>query len=162
MFTPAFKQQVIERLLLELNNSLQSAELAAKSAHDLATHEQSKPETQYDTVGLEAAFLAEGQSQRVTQLQKEIADWQQLISCPSTNDIQSGSLIELTDETFSTRYFLLGRTSGGMTLTLAPLKVTVISHQSPMGKALLGKQIDDDVSLTVSEKTHVYEVSNIV
>ncbi|GAM58368.1 transcription elongation factor [Vibrio ishigakensis] len=60
-----YKEQLRSELIEILTTQRQNALAAADSAHDDATHEQSVAETQYDTVGLEAAYLAHGQSQRV-------------------------------------------------------------------------------------------------
>ena len=162
MLTSGLKEKLFELLISELNKSLQSAIIAAKSAHALATHEQSKAETQYDTVGLEASFLAEGQSQRVTQLQQEITGWQQLSASPINGDVQPGMLIEITDDEQNLQYFLLGRTSGGLRLQYQEFKVTVITESSPIGQALIDKQLGDEITLTVNGTTRFYEINNLV
>ncbi len=60
----AIVQQVIERLGLEL----QAPEQAARVAHETATHEENIAENKYDTLGLEAAYLAAGQARRVEEI----------------------------------------------------------------------------------------------
>ena len=54
------QQQVLERLA----EDLLQAEQAARAAHETATHEESVAENKYDTLGLEAAYLATGQVRR--------------------------------------------------------------------------------------------------
>jgi hypothetical protein len=54
------QQQVLERLA----EDLLQAEQAARAAHDTATHEENIAENKYDTLGLEAAYLATGQARR--------------------------------------------------------------------------------------------------
>eukprot|EP01034_Spumella_vulgaris_P013642 gene13642-17415_t len=53
-------QQVLERLA----EDLLQAEQAAQAAHETATHEENIAENKYDTLGLEAAYLAVGQVRR--------------------------------------------------------------------------------------------------
>lgn len=70
----AIVQQVIERLGLEL----QAAEQAARVAHETATHEENIAENKYDTLGLEAAYLAAGQARRVEEIGRRLRVWRQL------------------------------------------------------------------------------------
>lgn len=51
------QQQVLERLA----DDLLQVEQAARVAHETATHEENIAENKYDTLGLEAAYLATGQ-----------------------------------------------------------------------------------------------------
>ena len=66
------KTHVIEHLRFALESQLHRAKEAAKAAHDAATHEESVAETQYDTLGLEAAYLAQGQAERVNECYRDI------------------------------------------------------------------------------------------
>ena len=54
------QQQVLDRLA----EDLLQAEQAAQAAHETATHEENIAENKYDTLGLEAAYLATGQVRR--------------------------------------------------------------------------------------------------
>ena len=54
------QQQVLERLA----EDLLQAEQAMRAAHETATHEENIAENKYDTLGLEAAYLATGQARR--------------------------------------------------------------------------------------------------
>ena len=54
------QQQVLERLA----EDLLEVEEAVRVAHEAATHEENIAENKYDTLGLEAAYLATGQARR--------------------------------------------------------------------------------------------------
>ena len=58
------KLQIIDLILDDLRQAYQGAMHAADQAHSAATDDQSVAETQYDTLAIEAAYLAHGQSQR--------------------------------------------------------------------------------------------------
>jgi len=66
------KAEVISKILTYLQNELASLSTAAKNAHLAAIDDQSVAETQYDTLAIEASYLAEGQSRRVEALKKSI------------------------------------------------------------------------------------------
>lgn len=141
-------RELLFNLLFEqLNSSLAIAIKAANDARDLATHEQSKPETQYDTVGLEASYLAHGQSQRVNDLQLAIEDWQtlQLKSFEEGSKISTGAIVELKGSE-SVHYYLLGNFSGGVKLQLNDKLITAVSILSPIGEHLSEKEIGDEIT----------------
>ncbi len=156
------RNRVFQALFNKLNESFSTASEAANKARELATHEQSKPETQYDTVGLEASYLAQGQSQRAQEIQLAIHDWKQLATKIFTEDdeISPGAIITLEDHECKTTTFLLGRHSGGVQLRLDDIVVNVISDQSPLGQSLINKVIGDEVA-SIGEPTKWLEIVNI-
>ena len=77
------KSHVIEHLKFALEAQLNSAKQAAKAAHDAATHEESVAETQYDTLGLEAVYLARGQAERVNDCYKSIKQFEAIFKEPT-------------------------------------------------------------------------------
>lgn len=54
------KQDVLQRIIDKLNIDLDIAERAAQTAYETATHEENIAENKYDTLGLEASYLAAG------------------------------------------------------------------------------------------------------
>lgn len=160
---PIDKSDLIQSLILELQQSLLNATQAAKDAHDLATHDQSKAETQYDTVAIEAAYLAEGQSKRVDAFKCAIADWQMLKekSVQAEAIVKLGSLVCVENEQGLMLYYLLGNEAGGLKLQYGKQVVTVISIQSPIGKALLAKEVDEEVHFNIGHEKRVITVFSI-
>ena len=67
------QQQVLARLA----EDLLQAEQAARAAHETATHEENIAENKYDTLGLEAAYLATGQARRAEAIRQAMANWHQ-------------------------------------------------------------------------------------
>lgn len=166
------KQQLLNTLLEEIDKSLSIATSAANDAKDLATHEQSKPETQYDTVGLEASYLAHGQSQRVAELKLALLQWQKLrgVLIEQQKPIEFGSLIQLQNDKGNSSksnvnnngsWFLLGPAMGGLKLKQNDYLITVITNSSPLGKLLIGKYLDDEITLTLQGKKVEYEIVGI-
>jgi transcription elongation GreA/GreB family factor len=171
------KEQLLTSLLAEIEKSLEIATRAANDAKDLATHEQSKPETQYDTVGLEASYLAHGQSQRVAELKLALLQWQKLrgVLIDQHKPIEFGSLIQLQNDNGDSSssssssissanvnnhasWFLLGPAMGGLKLKQNNNLITVITDSSPLGKLLIGKYLDDEITLTLQGKKIDYEI----
>src|SRR3989344_7944608 len=68
------QKQELERLA----EDLVQAEQAMRAAHETATHEEKIAENKYDTLGLEAAYLAAGQAKRVEEIKQSLALCQNL------------------------------------------------------------------------------------
>lgn len=134
---------ITKALQLELNQAIS----AANEAHAAAVDDQSVAETQYDTLAIEASYLAEGQSRRVNEIQKAIKDYQtlKLIDFDENSSITLTALVQLSHDTASKNWFFIGPAAGGFHCKLANQKITVITPQSPMGIALLDKYQEDTI-----------------
>ena len=72
------KEALIKKIVARLREELEAYFNAARTAHEEATHEQSKAENKYDTRGLEASYLAHGQSRQAAELEAAIATFEQM------------------------------------------------------------------------------------
>lgn len=66
------KLQLISKIIKHLEKELKNAILAANNARDAAVNDESVAETQYDTIAIEAGYLAQGQSKRVDEFETAI------------------------------------------------------------------------------------------
>jgi len=150
------QQQVLERLAEDL---LQADE-AARVAHETATHEENIAENKYDTLGLEAAYLATGQARRAEAIRQAMANWRQFRPCAYDADkgIQVGALVCLVDADDKQQQFLLGPAGGSMKLVNGTQVVQVIGGEAPLGKAMLGKYEGDEVSIEGAPIRQQFEV----
>jgi len=153
------KQTVLQRL----EDSLRQAEQAARAAHETATHEENIAENKYDTLGLEAAYLATGQQRRAEAIVQALGAWRAFM--PRDHDeglgIQLGALVTLADARGGLQTVFLGPTGGSMSLDLGTGTVQVISRESPLGMALLGKGEGDEVSLPGPSARSPFEVVGV-
>ncbi len=153
------QQQVLARLAEDLRQT----EEAARVAHEAATHEENIAENKYDTLGLEAAYLATGQARRAEAIRQAIASWRQFR--PRAYDdslgIQLGALVCLVDADDRQQHLFLGPEGGSMKLGSGAGLVQVISSQAPLGRALLGKREGDEVALQVAPTRLQFEVLRV-
>jgi transcription elongation GreA/GreB family factor len=153
------QQQVLERLA----EDLLQAEEAARVAHETATHEENIAENKYDTLGLEAAYLATGQARRAEAIRQAMAHWRQFRPRPydASQGIQIGALVCLVDADDKKQQLFLGPNGGSMKLTSGAQTVQVISSEAPLGRAMLGKCEGDEVSLLVEPIRQHFEVLRV-
>jgi transcription elongation GreA/GreB family factor len=153
------QQQVLERLAQDL---LQ-AEQAVRAAHETATHEENIAENKYDTLGLEAAYLATGQARRAEAIRQAMAHWRQFRPRPydASKGIQLGALVCLVDADDKQQQLFLGPDGGSMKLVSGDQLVQVISCESPLGRAMLGKCEGDEVSIQVAPIRQQFEVLRV-
>ncbi|MET0389784.1 MAG: hypothetical protein ABW321_27675, partial [Polyangiales bacterium] len=98
----------------------------------------------------EASYLARGQAQRVVDLQQAL---QQIKFMPlrdfgPDDAIDIAALIEVeTEGETATRWYWLTPAGGGRTLQLGATAVDVVTPQAPLGRALVGRYVGDEITL---------------
>jgi len=152
------KKRVLAALQLALEATYQVAFNAAQRAHETATAEENIAENKYDTLAVEAAYLAQGQSVRVAQCDADIEAFKALPAKPSSNKIGLGSLVLITDENDIEKHLFLGPSAGGLKITVDDIEIVVVTQASPLGKAVYGKIIGDEITLSIAGKKSHYEI----
>lgn len=145
------KKQLIDLIVTALAKELQQAIDAANEAHAAAVDDQSVAETQYDTLAIEASYLAEGLSKRVNEFQHAIDAYTalEILEFDVDSYIALGALVQLSADNKAKHWYFLGPAAGGFRCKLDKQNITVVTPQSPMGIALLGKQQDDDITMMI-------------
>ena len=162
ILTEVNKQQLVEAILAQLTNELGNYAKAARAAHAEATHEQSKAENKYDTRGLEASYLARGQSRQAGELEQSIARIRALplrdFADGEPADI--GAVIELHAKKEKSFYFLLPR-AGGTEVVHDGSDVLVITPESPLGRQLAGRKQGERFQLEIAGTQAEYRVAGV-
>ncbi len=156
------KRAIIKKITAKLADELELYFRAAQFARAEATHEQNKAEHKYDTRGLEASYLAHGQSRQAAELETAIREFEKLDGHPlaAGEAIALGALVELEHSGEKTLYFL-GPRAGGTEVIHDRKEILVITPQSPLGEQLLGKQQGDRPQLNlggVPQPAHILRV----
>ena len=154
------KAAVLKKIVERLTADLEVYFKAAKAAHFEATHEQSKAENKYDTRGLEASYLARGQSKQAAELEQALEQYRALSVREFTAEtpVDIGALVELAVGRERSWYFL-GPRAGGTEVNHAGHEITVITPQSPIGQLLVGRRQGESVRLTFGAKAEAKLVS---
>ncbi len=152
-----------ESLKLELCAAMRAELDAAMRAHKAtaagATHEEAKPENDKDTRALEQSYLARGQATRVRDLELACAEVEAMSVRPfGEAPIALGALVHCVEDGRDQTFFLAAH--GGGT-RLAGGAVQVVTPQSPIGRALLGKRAGDECEIIVAGKRREFEVARV-
>ncbi len=154
------KTQLQPLILAQLQADLALALRAAQSAHEAATHEENIAENKYDTLGLEASYLAAGQARRVEEIRQALSAWEQFQLRPfeARQGIQLGSLVWLADARGAEQCVLLGPDGAGLKVALDDQEVRLISPRAPLGQRLIGCGPGDQIEIRVGTNVQAYEV----
>ncbi|WP_223270363.1 hypothetical protein [Colwellia sp. C1TZA3] len=132
--------------------------MAANNAHKAATDDQSVAETQYDTLAIEQSYLAEGQSRRVDEIRYAIHRLQNIptATLQQKQQINIGSVVQLEKDIAQQQWFFLAPVAGGYRCKLAmqdsTINIVVITPEAPLGAAMMGKVLDDEINIKIAQK----------
>ena len=156
------KDRLLELVRSRIETELATLLKAAQTAHEEATHEESKPEDQYDTRGLEASYLAVAQAQRAAELQQLLntLKYLPLQKFEKADPIAVSALVELACDDVNTWYFIIPG-GGGLSVTIEGKKVLVVTPHSPMGDSLLGRKAGDAFEVEARGAAREYEILSV-
>ncbi len=134
------KALIVQKILAALAEELERYARSARSAHAEATDEQSKAENKYDTRGLEASYLARGQSSQAAEVLQAIQRFEalELRDFAAKEPIDIGAVVELERKGGNAVYFV-GPRAGGVEVEVEGRPVLVITPQSALGQQLAGR-----------------------
>jgi transcription elongation GreA/GreB family factor len=143
------KKALVTLIINNLEQELLQAISAANEAHAAAVDDQSVAETQYDTLAIEASYLAEGQSRRVQELQEALLSYQELILVEFNENmpIALSALVQLHGDSKKQHWFFIGPVAGGFRCKLNEQYITVITPKSPIGKVLMREFEGEDINV---------------
>lgn len=156
------KAVLLEKIMQQLSGELETYGRAARAAHAEATHEQSRAENKYDTRGLEASYLARGQSRQAAALENTLQQYQALTlrRFETTDPVDLTALVQLEGPGGRSTYFI-GPGAGGTEVPLGEVEVTVITPQSPLGRQILGRRAGDRLQLELGGARNEYRVVGV-
>lgn len=157
------KNALIAKIIEQLTAELELFAKAARSSHAEATHEQSKAESKYDTRGLEASYLARGQSRQLAETEQAIKQFEMLalLEFGPNVPIQLSALVELEGSGERAFYFM-GPRAGGTEITHEEKEILVITPQSPLGVQLMGRKQGDRLRMEIGGLMNEYRVASVL
>lgn len=157
------KRAIIKKIVNRLNEELEIYFRAAQASRTEATHEQSKAENKYDTRGLEASYLARGQSKQAAEIQGAIAAFEKLNTRAfgEGDPVDVGAFVEVEMDGEKSAYFI-GPKAGGTEILHDRREVLVITPESPLGQQLMGKKQGEVMKLQLAHAQNQCRVVKVV
>jgi transcription elongation GreA/GreB family factor len=143
------KARVLAALRERVAAQLAALTSSQKTAQAGATHAEAKQEHPKDTRAIESQYLARGRAARVENLQDVRAVLHALAPVAFDDDdpIALTALVGVeTDEGDESLYFVVPA-GGGETLVVDDTTILAVTPASPLGHALIGRHVDDEVSV---------------
>lgn len=156
------KRKLIQKIIAELAGGLDLYAKAARAAHAEATHESSKAENKYDTRGLEASYLARGQSKQAAETAQAIEEFERLVprTFTAADEIDVGAFVELKAKS-SRAFYFIGPRGGGTEVTHDGEEVLVITPSSPLGQQIVGRKEGDKVKLHIAGSSSEFRIAAV-
>ena len=141
------KSEIIKALLEVMEANLRRQFDANKNASDGATNAEARAETKWDTCGLEASYLARGHALQFKQTAAQVDELRAMEPQSfAGKPIGVGALVKV-DSDGEIMFFFLMNHGGGTELKLDFGEVTVVTPESPVGVAMLGKEQGESYTL---------------
>lgn len=159
------KTDLLRLIIEQLTHDLSVQFNAALAAHEASTHEENIPDNKYETLALEASYIAQGQANRAQELRRALDIYKQLTLEPFDDSSAIGltALVTLTGEDGTSRTFFIGPLEGGMKLVdgRSGDEVVVITPASPLGRQLIGRGVGDPVMIRVGTIDKEFEIVRV-
>lgn len=155
------KKNVLAAIEATLATKIERLARASERARAEATSEDNKAESKYDTRGLEAGYLANGQALEAESAAVDLQNYRALFAglAESTEEqagdgIRRGSLVRVRLGT-AVSWLFVGLDSGGFEVDVNGVEITVISTGSPLAKQMLGMSTGGRIGKPVGEVLEV-------
>jgi len=159
------KANLLQLIIEQLTQDLAIQFNAAKSAHEASTHEENIPDNKYETLALEASYVAQGQANRAQELRRALEAYKQLtlLQFDDTGAIGLTALVTLAGEGSASRTVFIGPMEGGLKVSdpLTKTEIVVITPASPLGRDLIGKTSGDQVRIGSGSGSREYEIVGV-
>lgn len=149
---PPRKPAVLDALRAQIRADLAALTESQERASEGVTHEESRQENDKDTRAIEASYLALGLARRVVELRSVEGALKQTCFDRVFSDedpVALGALVSLsaTHDEDDVMTCLLAARGGGLQAEVDGISVRVVTPESPLGNALIGASLDDEVEL---------------
>jgi len=157
------KRDIVAQIVESISSELETIERSARSAHEAATHEESRSEDAHDTRSIEAGYLAGAQTARALELKKTLIEYRELALREFGLDeaVAVGALVLAALDEKKGWYFIVGSGAAGSTVQVNGVKVQIVTARSPLGEALIGFKRGDSSELESQRGTVEIEILEV-
>ncbi len=157
------KSRIFAVLLEKIRSELEMVLASQQSTHEGAHHEEAKAEHDKDTRAIEQSYLALGLARRVVELQQTVATLESLNvrEFKESDAVRLTALVTARDEDEATVHYLVAPVSGGTRLDVDGVEITVVTPESPLGRAIAGKKRGEEFVVKLAKNERSYEILRV-
>jgi transcription elongation GreA/GreB family factor len=157
------KTKIIQLIVEQLTHDLAVQFNAAITAHEASTHEENIPDNKYETLALEASYLAQGQANRAGEIKRALTNYKQLTLQQFDDDstIRLTALVTIADKDATTKTFFIGPLEGGMKVIDNQSEIVIITPASRLGRDLIGKSVGELVRTGAGSSGKEFEIVRV-
>ncbi len=157
------KQAIFAQLTAAVRREFQIVLAAQQATQAGATHEEARPENDKDTRALEQTYLARGQAERVAALRSELEQMKSFVvrAFSAESPIGLGALLRSEDDEGEAQLYLLAPAGAGEILTCELGAVRVVTPRSPLGRALVGARLGDDIEIRTPSGKRTLSITSL-
>lgn len=149
MGNPIDKTALLAELLRLVEVDLDAITAGQQASQEGATHAENKAEGDKDMRSTESSYLARGLAKRVLELREAVSKLSNLNNrvFGAESKVAMSALIQVEDEEEQRIHYYIAPSGGGIVVELGEHKVSVITPTSPLARAMIGRELDDEVEL---------------
>ena len=159
------KPDLLRLIIEQLTHDLAVQFNAALAAHVASAHEENIPNNKYETLALEASYVAQGQANRAQEIRRALETYKQLTlqNYDDNSTIGLTALVSLSGDDDTTRTVFVGPLEGGMKVIdhMTGAEIVVITPASPLGRDLIGRTTGDLVRIGVGSGSKEFEIVEV-
>ena len=159
------KVELVSKLIRTTEEELERAMSYQKDSQEDANVAEGAMVSRYDTFKEEAQYLSDAQKIRVIKLESGLADLIRFKNdeafVEEKDRVGLGALVVTEEETETTCYFI-APFAGGNKYTVSGVEVSIITPEAPIGRALMGREQDDEVKVNFGGGKREIYIESIV
>ena len=156
------KTKLVQTFAAYLAVELDSIKAAARATLEGATHEESRPENEYDTRAIEASYLAGAQAKRAGEIDEVLSLFTHLTfhSFSEKDPISATALVTLESGTKRTHVLVMPK-GGGFHVDFENRSIQIITPHSRLGEAILGLTSGDFAEVEIAGDVKEYKIVDV-
>ncbi len=159
------KRSLLDQLKGELTTELDRATRRARDSAEAATHEENRAESDKDMRSTEASYVARGQAARVSELERNLVQLGAMVleELGPGDPIRASAIVVVDQDAprkGRTTYFLV-TAAGGVHLACGGVEVVTLTTASPLGAALIGLSLGDEVEVPTPQGKREYTIVEV-
>jgi transcription elongation GreA/GreB family factor len=158
------KDELLALLRARVDENLESLYAAQATVQSGSIHEENRQEHPKDTRAIEAGYLARGLAERVEATLDTVAALAvlKLLGFGEDDPIDLGAVVALENAEGVESFYFLVPLGGGETLELGGESYFAVTPEAPIGRALIGQYVGDEIVLDLPQGALRMFVASVV